>query len=431
MNDWFDNIRPVEEQQPPLNLDYRTILPLDSITFSMFDGFGAKCTNIATMRTFGFPDGTIPNGFGIPFYYYQEFMKFNNFFQEAELMINDPNFQSDRTIRSNMLKDFRDKIKAATMPQWIWDELTIMQATFPVGTSIRCRSSTNNEDLPGFNGAGLYNSKTQHPDEGHIAKSIKQVYASLWNLRAFEERDFYRVNHFMASMGILCHPNYQDEKANGVGVSTDPVYNTINTFYLNTQVGEDLITNPNAASIPEELLLDRVQENGNDFDYTIVRRSNLIANDSLIIEEYMDEMRDYLSTIHDEFERLYEANGNPNFAMDIEYKITSDDRLIIKQARPWVSYILNEGFANIMDNVNLNLYPNPAQHYITMECEDCTLTGVRLLNILGQPVPMTDVSYVDDSTIQVSFPNLPKGAYVLQGLVANNNRFYSKMFIKQ
>ncbi len=429
VNNWFDDIRPKEEQQPPLNLDYTTILPLDSIQFSMFDGFGAKCTNVATMRKFGFPDGTIPNGFGVPFYFYQEFMEFNNFFQDVESMINDPNFQADRTTRSNMLKDFRDKIKAASMPQWMWDELAAMHATFPAGTSIRCRSSTNNEDLPGFNGAGLYDSKTQHPDEGHISKSIKQVYASLWNLRAFEERDFYRVNHFIASMGVLCHPNYQDEKANGVGVSTDPIYGTSNTFYLNSQVGEDLITNPNAASIPEELLLDREQISNND--YIVVQRSNLLDDDTLIMEGYLDEMRNFLSVIHDEFELLYEASGNSNFAMDIEYKITSDDRLIIKQARPWVSYILEDNLMNPLEEVSLNLYPNPAHNYITMECEDCTLTDVRLLNILGQPVPMTDISYVNDSTIRVSFPNLPKGAYVLQGFVANNNRFYSRTFIKQ
>ena len=40
-----------------------------------------------------------------------------------------------------------------------------MHATYPEGQSLRYRSSTNNEDLPGFSGAGLYDSKTQDPDE--------------------------------------------------------------------------------------------------------------------------------------------------------------------------------------------------------------------------------------------------------------------------
>ena len=76
-------------------------------------------------------------------------------------------------------------------PQWIIDALTAMHATYPEGQSLRYRSSTNNEDLPGFNGAGLYDSKTQDPDETEedgIDKSLKQVFASLWTFRAFTER---------------------------------------------------------------------------------------------------------------------------------------------------------------------------------------------------------------------------------------------------
>ena len=47
-------------------------------------------------------------------------------------------------------------------------------------------------DRPGFNGAGLYNSYTQHPEETEddgIDKSLKQVFASLWTFRAFSERE--------------------------------------------------------------------------------------------------------------------------------------------------------------------------------------------------------------------------------------------------
>jgi len=175
VNEWFDDIRPTEEQTPNLNLTYEEILPLDDITFEMSDGFGAKCTNVSTMRTFGFPDPVIPNGYGVPFYFYQEFMEYNGFFEQVDDMINDPDFKSDLEERLDMLKDFRDDIKDADMPQWMLDELQEMQESFPEGTSIRCRSSTNNEDLPGFSGAGLYTSKTQHPHEGHISKSIKQV----------------------------------------------------------------------------------------------------------------------------------------------------------------------------------------------------------------------------------------------------------------
>tara|TARA_B110000459_G_scaffold168787_1_gene188059 strand:- start:304 stop:2940 length:2637 start_codon:yes stop_codon:yes gene_type:complete len=303
----------------------------------MSAAFGAKCANVSTMRTFGFPEGTIPDGFGIPFYYYHEFMLFNNFYEEAQVMIDNPTFQIDINFRTERLKDFRRDIKDAPMPQWIMDDLQAMHDDFPEGTAVRCRSSTNNEDLPGFSGAGLYTSKTQHLDEGHISKSIKQVYASMWNFRAYEERDFYRVDHFMAAMGVLCHPNFEEEKSNGVGISIDPIYDTEGTFYLNTQVGESLITNPDPNSVPEEILLyeDPTQGGG----YLVLRLSNLVNFGELVMDAaYLDQMREYLSVIHDEFEILYDVVGAEGFGMDIEYKVTAEDLLVIKQARPWVSF---------------------------------------------------------------------------------------------
>jgi hypothetical protein len=337
VNDWYEDLRPTEPQIPIRDLSFTDILPLDDIDFGMSSSYGAKCSNVATMRSFGLPIGTIPDGFGIPFYYYDEFMKFNNFYEEAQVMIDNPVFKNDLNFRIDRLKTFRRDIKDAPMPQWMLDNLQDMHDDFPEGTAVRCRSSTNNEDLPGFSGAGLYTSKTQHLDEGHISKSIKQVYASMWNFRAYEERDFYRVDHFIAAMGVLCHPNFQEEQSNGVGISIDPIYDTEGTFYLNTQVGESLITNPDPNSVPEEILLyqDPLQGGG----YLVLRLSNLVDPGELVMDQiYLDQMREYLTVIHDEFEILYAVEGAEGFGMDIEYKVTAQDQLIIKQARPWVSF---------------------------------------------------------------------------------------------
>ena len=328
----YASSRPATEQTPQRDLSVTEITPLSEVGFEDWDAFGVKAANVAVLGTLGFPEGTVPDGFAVPFYFYDEFMKHNGFYDDIEEMLADPDFQTDFDVQEDELKDLRKAIKKGEMPEWITEELTDMHATYPGGQSLRYRSSTNNEDLPGFNGAGLYDSKTQHPEETEedgIAKSLKQVYASLWNFRAFIERDFNRIDHLAAAMGVLVHPNYTGELANGVAVSFDPVRGQ-EGFYVNTQVGEDLITNPDAHSMPEEILLD-------EYGYRILATSNRVPPGQLLMsDDQMTQLYDRLTVVHEKFEELYSPAPGERFAMEVEFKITSDDILAVKQARPWV-----------------------------------------------------------------------------------------------
>jgi len=417
VNAWYENRRPANEQTPPLNLSYTTILTLDAITFEMSDGFGAKTSNLATMRTFDFQEGTIPDGFGIPFYFYQEFMRHNGLFDVVGNMIQQPDFIADRNVRDERLAELRTQIKTSSMPDWMMEQLAQMQNSFPQGTSIRCRSSTNNEDLPEFSGAGLYDSKTHHPDEGHIAKTIKQVFASLWNLRAFEEREFYRVNHFATSMGVLCHPNFEDEKVNGVGVSADPVFDTNDRFYINSQFGEELITNPTDA-LPEELLLER-NPDASEMYFVIQYSSSSQAQTLLMTDEQITLLRDCLAVIHDKFAVLYDAEDNPTFAMDIEFKIDSTNQLSIKQARPWVTYVPSEPSPPIVEYCSFGLYPNPATEAIRVRCENCGITTIRIINSNGKVVMEKTINETTSADNLVSIEHLSKGLYIVSGSIGS------------
>ena len=334
----YASSRPSQQQTPQRDLSVRSITPLSEIGFGDWDAFGVKAANVAVLRTLGFAEGTVPDGFAIPFYFYDEFMKHNNFYTRIEDMLADPDFQSDFDTQEEELKDLRDDIEDADTPAWIVAALAAMNEGFPDGIHRRYRSSTNNEDLPGFNGAGLYDSKSQKPDEDvedGLDKSLKEVYASLWNFRAFIERDFHRIDHMAAAMGILVHPSYQDELVNGVAVSFDPIYGREGSYYVNSQVGEDLVTNPDAHSVPEELLLGPV---GGVFGpYTILGTSNqALPGQLLMTGAQLTQLRQHLDVIHNHFEQLYDPAPGEPFAMEIEFKITSDNVLAIKQARPWV-----------------------------------------------------------------------------------------------
>jgi len=214
--------------------------------------------------------------------------------------------------------------------------LGAMHAQFPVGSSVRARSSTNNEDLEGFNGAGLYSSYTHKPEEGHFQKSAKQVWASLWNYRAYEEREFWRIDHMTAAMGILVHPNFKNEQANGVGVTKNIYDPRWRGHYINVQLGEDLVTNPDAESIPEEFLISSLATTNYEIQY--IRFSNQVPDGTTILSEAQaQDLKDKMNTLHFHFKALYGIPAaDQDWAMEIEFKITEAGDLSIKQARPWI-----------------------------------------------------------------------------------------------
>ena len=352
--------RPKQTQTLQRNLTKTSITSLSGVSFADWTAFGVKAANVAELsRLTSLAAGVAPDGYAVPFYFYDEFMKQAAVSKETILgkkkapadekitlpigttldsavtqMLAHSKFQTDADIQEEMLDDLRKAIKNATSPAWIITALTTMHNSYPTGTSLRYRSSTNNEDLSDFNGAGLYDSKTQDPDETSadgIDKSIKAVWASLWNHRAFLERDVHRVDHTTVAMGVLVHPNYSDEKVNGVAVSFDPVTGRDGYYYVNTQLGEDLVTNPEALSLPEELLLDLAGAP------TVLARSNLAsANQLLMTKAQMIYLRYSLKAIHDRFNTLYSPAQGEDFAVEIEFKITAQNKLAIKQARPWV-----------------------------------------------------------------------------------------------
>ena len=66
------------------------------------------------------------------------------------------------------------------------------------------RSSTNAEDLAGYSGAGLYDSFGNiRPEKAEVSKYIKKVWASVWNDRAFFDREANGINHSVVFPAIL------------------------------------------------------------------------------------------------------------------------------------------------------------------------------------------------------------------------------------
>ncbi len=325
--------RPAASQTPVRDLSVTDYKDLDDIGFGDADAFGVKATNMAVLRTLGLADVEVPDGYALPLHFYDAFMQHNGFYDDIDAMLADAGFRASIATRDAELKKLRRRIENGAVPAWMDTSLAALHGRFPTGTAVRCRSSSNNEDLPGFSGAGLYDSYTHHPTEGDLSKSVQQVFASLWNLRAFEEREFHRVDHAAAAMGVLLHPNFSDEQANGVAVSDDPIYGAADAYYVNAQVGEELVTNPSSRAVPEELLLG----DGEDYAVSVVSRSNLVADDARVLSAaHIATLHAALGSIHTRFETLYGIAEDAEFSMEIEFKVTAANQLAIKQARPWV-----------------------------------------------------------------------------------------------
>ena len=259
----FDAMRPKQVRVPERDLTVKRIRPLDEIAFADSSSVGVKAANLGALRKLGFPDGTVPDGFAVPFSFYDEFMRHNGLYDRAKKMRAAPGFRDDTDLRIKALAELRARIIRGTWPREMQESISSVAKSFSGRTRLRCRSSTNNEDLPGFSGAGLHDSFTAPRPRDDLADTIKRVYASLWNFRAFEEREFHRIDHHAAAMGVLIHPSYRKERANGVAVTDDIVYRSpTRAYYVNVQVDEDMVTNPDDRSTPEELLLSPSKREG-------------------------------------------------------------------------------------------------------------------------------------------------------------------------
>ena len=99
-------------------------------------------------------------------------------------------------------------------------------------------------------------------------------------------------------------------------------------------VGENLVTNPEPGSIPENYIIANLGF-GSEYEIQYIRHSNLVPEgETVLSREQALELKDYMNIIHNHFKSLY--GGNSSFAMEIEFKVTAAGVFAIKQARPWV-----------------------------------------------------------------------------------------------
>ncbi|MEQ8280000.1 MAG: PEP/pyruvate-binding domain-containing protein [Deltaproteobacteria bacterium] len=347
---WWAMNKPAAVQVPGLDGDTTGLVDIEDVTdlsgdLSLFDAvkaatrtFGGKAAHFSAMTNIdGLP---YPPGFAVPVSYYLDFMDTHGFTARVEALLADDDFNADPALRDAALASVREDMMAAPLDAGFEAALVAkLEAEF-AGTRMRFRSSTNAEDLDGFTGAGLYTSKSGDPNdpERPVADAVREVWASVWLFRAFEERSYRSIDHLSVAMALLVHRSFPDEEANGVALTNNPFdpSGLDPAFYVNVQRGDISVVQPPPGITADAFLyyFDRA-----DQPQTYVSRSNItVGGASVLTRAQTYQLGEALDRIRSFFFSAY-GEGEAWWAMDVEFKFDGEPgeepALYVKQARPY------------------------------------------------------------------------------------------------
>jgi hypothetical protein len=347
---WWEENKPSGVQVPGLNdtvTDLRNvgeIVPADVAGADLLAvikegtrAFGGKASNYAALSHV---EGLrVPPAFGVPIYYYLQFMRENGFDQQVAALLADPAFVNDPAARELKLEALRDAMRVGVVNA-DFEALLVSKLTtdFP-GVRMRFRSSTNAEDLDGFTGAGLYTSRSGElaDPQSPVLDAVRRVWSSVWSFRAFEERTYRSIDHAAVGMALLVHRSFPEEEANGVALTNNPFDKTgvDPAFYVNVQYGELSVVQPEPNTSTEEFLHYFDVQNQ---PVSYLSNSNLVPSGERVLSpSQVQELGTALDLIRSHFAPAYAVS--PWWAMDVEFKFDAEGDevppLFIKQARPF------------------------------------------------------------------------------------------------
>lgn len=199
--------------------------------------YGAKSANLGELMNARMQGFTVPAGWTIPFFYYDQFIKENNLEEPIYEMLNDQRFVHDPAYRRERLTEMRTRIQAGKLNPELEQETRRRFRVENNAKGVFARSSSNTEDLPNFNGAGLYTSVPNVKTPDALGEAVKTVWASLWNFEAYEARERRNIDHSKCYMAVVVQDAINADSA-GVMITTDP-YNRENegVIYISAKRG--------------------------------------------------------------------------------------------------------------------------------------------------------------------------------------------------
>lgn len=363
------------QRQPPevtpVFDDSRDGLPnFDVIGFADSPSIGSKAANLAELHQL--LEAETPFGFAVPFSHYRAFMDqgrvtqrscdnaeqscrassrtdracrqaaaFCSAFegdgetlsQHVARLVQAPELASNTAAREAALFFLRTQMMQTEVDTQFARALNRRVVEIFASNKIRLRSSTNTEDLPTFSGAGLYESVSAYGDKEPLASDrIRQVWASVWAYTAFEEREYWNIDHLAVRMGCAVNPAYTEERANGVLITRNLADPKTPGMYVNVQKGEVSVTNPTAGALPEVFSIITAPQG---IQVARQRYSSLSPDRALLSDAEILALYRASTQVAAHFTELYGSFPDA-LPLDLEFKFHGQQRqLIIKQVRPY------------------------------------------------------------------------------------------------
>ncbi|MFC0425580.1 PEP/pyruvate-binding domain-containing protein [Chryseobacterium scophthalmum] len=317
-------------------VDLETTTPLNIV-----NSIGSKATNLGLLKqiqkelkSYKTPE----YAFAIPFYYFDQHIKDNHFQDKINALYAIP--KDSVKLLEKELKAFRKTVKNSKVdPELLKkiEEKLNAQSDFK---NFRFRSSTNAEDMEGFNGAGLYDSKTAIIGDSAktVEKAILDVWSSFWNFRAFQERDLFGIDHESCAMGVLVHRSFPDEKANGVLVTRNLYRDQYAGITVNVQLGEESVVKPEPGVTCDEFYCHNFNYLGS-FVVDYRSTSSLNSGKPILTETEIKKLFDISPVLERKLYLLWQKRKmtKRSYPLDIEFKYLGDEKqLYIKQARAYM-----------------------------------------------------------------------------------------------
>jgi hypothetical protein len=330
-------------------------LPADGLVPADIDRVGGKAANFGVLRAAA-PERTPSPALALTFDLWDGFLDApapvaggRNLRDEIASRLSGHSWPTDLRALDATLEGIQELIEDATFPAALRTSVLEALGGFEPTTRIRFRSSTNVEDSTTFTGAGLYDSATGcladdldadaagpslcNPDElaeRGVLRAIQRVYASFYFRNAYFERARRGVNEAQVGMGVLVHYSVPDPQELANGVATLTLDGFSSSAELVSQAGAVSVTNPDGTALPEEVRVDRYEE-----DYVSTLKTSSLLPLGAHVLSYEDDYKALMALFSQVADEYMEVTGKtPPLALDFEYKKVAPGELSLRQVRP-------------------------------------------------------------------------------------------------